>query len=439
MSKKKKAKKSKAEEPATEEVVQEAALEGSAPEETVAPVEETPASEEVPAAEETPAGEEAEPVEAEPATGEIEVQEAETPVGEEEPSVEEGEKTEEDAQGSEAPAEEAVSLDQLLDEPAKKEQPAEGELFEGEAPAADEEAAEEIVSSMPLKHIVEAILFASQKPVSAKELVTILKGAAEADKENPESPALPFAKIKAEAIRAAVEELRIDRQDPSSVYDVRENAAGWQLVTKGEFSPWLRQLFPENRSARISAPAMETLAIIAYRQPITRADLEAVRGVAVDGVMQTLLDRSLIKIAGRAEIPGRPLLYETTQHFMEHFGLTNLDDLPNATELRKINLPKAPVPEEPAATPAPVAAEAPATEPAVAEAATPEATVEEIDREGSTASPEAYFGEQPPIEEAPVEELAEAAPEPEAPMEIPVENVEPTEEAPEKSDPHETK
>ena len=91
---------------------------------------------------------------------------------------------------------------------------------------------------------------------------------------------------------------------------------------------------------------METLAIIAYRQPITRADIEAVRGVAVDGVMQTLLDRNLVRIAGRADIAGRPLLYETTQFFMEHFGLKDLDDLPNASELRKIPLPKAEPPAE---------------------------------------------------------------------------------------------
>jgi segregation and condensation protein B len=131
-------------------------------------------------------------------------------------------------------------------------------------------------------------------------------------------------------------------------------------VTKADFAPWLRQLFPENRQARLSAPAMETLAIIAYRQPITRADIEAVRGVAVDGVMQTLLDRNLVRIAGRADIAGRPLLYETTQFFMEHFGLKNLDDLPNASELRKIPLPKAEPPAEPAKeTPAEPAAEAP--------------------------------------------------------------------------------
>jgi segregation and condensation protein B len=141
------------------------------------------------------------------------------------------------------------------------------------------------------------------------------------------------------------------------------------LVTKADFAPWLRQLFPENRQARLSAPAMETLAIIAYRQPITRADIEAVRGVAVDGVMQTLLDRNLVRIAGRSEIAGRPLLYETSQFFMEHFGLKDLDDLPNASELRKIPLPKAEPPKEtPAETPTETTAEAPA-EPAPEEAA----------------------------------------------------------------------
>jgi segregation and condensation protein B len=88
------------------------------------------------------------------------------------------------------------------------------------------------------------------------------------------------------------------------------------------------------------------LAIIAYRQPITKADVEAIRGVTVDGVMQKLLDAGLVKIAGRAEIPGRPLLYVTTQHFMEHFGLKNLDELPNASELREVALPKAVAPAE---------------------------------------------------------------------------------------------
>jgi segregation and condensation protein B len=112
---------------------------------------------------------------------------------------------------------------------------------------------------------------------------------------------------------------------------------------------------------------METLAIIAYRQPITRADIEAVRGVAVDGVMQTLLDRNLVRIAGRSEIAGRPLLYETSQFFMDHFGLKNLDDLPNASELRRVALPTAEPPAPPVHEPPPaeteiLAAEAPVNE-----------------------------------------------------------------------------
>ena len=197
----------------------------------------------------------------------------------------------------------------------------------------------------PLHRIVEAVLFASQKPVSFKELAAIFKGAADSAKENPLVAC--YGKVKREDVDEAVRQLEAEYSETGRAFEVRESAAGWQLVTRADFAPWLRQLFPENRSARLSAPALETLAIVAYRQPITRADLEAVRGVAVDGVMQTLLDRGLVRIAGRAEVPGRPLLYETTQFFMEHFGLKDLDELPNAGELRRIPLPTAtPLPEE---------------------------------------------------------------------------------------------
>ena len=216
----------------------------------------------------------------------------------------------------------------------------------------------------PLHRIVEAVLFASQKPVSAKELGAIFKGAAEAAKENPDIAA--FAKVKAARIQEAIQKLELEYSETGRSFEVRESAAGWQLVTRADFAPWLRQLFPENRQARLSAPAMETLAIIAYRQPITRADMEAVRGVAVDGVMQTLLDRNLVRIAGRSEIAGRPLLYETTQYFMDHFGLKNLDDLPNASELRRIALPKANPQEEAPAEAQPAAEEKPA-EPSASE------------------------------------------------------------------------
>ena len=211
---------------------------------------------------------------------------------------------------------------------------------------------------LPLHRIIEAILFTSQKPVSTKEIINFLKGAAEAAKENPLVAC--YGKIKADGIQDAIRALEQEYADSGRSFEVHESAAGWQLVTLADFAPWLRQLFPENRQARLSAPAMETLAIIAYRQPLTRADIEAVRGVAVDGVMQTLLDRGLVRIAGRADIPGRPLLYETTQFFMEHFGLKNLGDLPNASELRRVQLPSAtPPPEQPTDRATPV--ELPAT------------------------------------------------------------------------------
>jgi segregation and condensation protein B len=197
----------------------------------------------------------------------------------------------------------------------------------------------EEVADWSLKRLVESILFASQRPVSTKDLQGILKSAAEVEKADPN--VARFSAIKESALRVAIDELGAECSHPSRAYELRETAAGWQLVTKPQFSPWLRQLFPEYRSARLSAPAMETLAIIAYRQPITRADIEAIRGVAVDGVLQTLLDRGLVKISGRAEVPGRPLLYETTQNFMDHFGLRNLDELPNVMELRKVRLPAA--------------------------------------------------------------------------------------------------
>lgn len=240
----------------------------------------------------------------------------------------------------------------------------------------------------PLHRVLEAILFASQKPVSVKELSGICKGAADGAKENPLVTC--YAKLKQDDIVEAIHRLEEEYRETNRAFEVRESAAGWQLVTRADFSPWLRQLFPENRSAKLSAPALETLAIIAYRQPITRADIEAVRGVAVDGVMQTLLDRGLVRIAGRSEVPGRPLLYETTQYFMEHFGLKDLDDLPNAGELRRIALPTAAPPVTEAAAEAntpelpfagdPPAGDAPPEESQPAVEETPEA-VESGDEE----------------------------------------------------------
>jgi segregation and condensation protein B len=199
-----------------------------------------------------------------------------------------------------------------------------------------------------LAQIIEALLFSAQKPLAVAEMTAAIKGAGGDD----ELVLNQFAKVRDAEAAAALEQLKIDYVQQGRAFQLVEKADGWQLVTDPAYASWVRQLFPGPKPARLSAPALETLAIIAYRQPITRADVEAVRGVTIDGVLQTLMERGLVKISGRAEVPGRPLLYETTQFFLEHFGLRNLDELPNAEELRKRYLPVAPrPPAESAATP----------------------------------------------------------------------------------------
>ncbi len=205
-----------------------------------------------------------------------------------------------------------------------------------------------------LKQVLEAIVFASPKAITMEEIRKALRGAA-ADTEDLEVIALGDA--TEEEIASQLNLLAAEYERDGRAFTLSEGAIGWSYVTRPEGAQWVRQLYPESRPTRLSGPALETLAIIAYRQPVTRADIEAVRGVAVDGVMQVLLDRSLVKIAGRADLPGRPLLYETTQYFLQHFGLRQVDELPNADELRRVNLPKAEY-AEPKAT-APAAEEAP--------------------------------------------------------------------------------
>jgi len=191
---------------------------------------------------------------------------------------------------------------------------------------------------MTLPRVIEALLFSAQKPLSIREITAAIKSA-EADP----AAAGPneFSHVREAEVTAALEQLKIEYVEQQRAFQLIEKAEGWQLATDPQYAQWVRGLFSAAKPARLSAPALETLAIIAYRQPITRADVEAVRGVNIDGVLQTLMERGLVKIAGRAEIPGRPLLYETTQFFLDHFGLRNLEELPNVEELRKRNLPVA--------------------------------------------------------------------------------------------------
>ncbi len=195
---------------------------------------------------------------------------------------------------------------------------------------------------MTLKQVTEALVFASPKPIATREIVAALHAAGEGA-DNQE--ALDFAKLKADDVLAALAEIEADLAATGRAFQLVETVRGWTLMSDPACAQWVRQLYPEAKPTRLTGPQLETLAIVAYRQPVTRADIEAVRGVSIDGVMQILLDRSLVKIAGRAEVPGRPLLYETTEYFLQHFGLRTVDELPNSAELKRVVLPKAPIGE----------------------------------------------------------------------------------------------
>jgi segregation and condensation protein B len=241
---------------------------------------------------------------------------------------------------------------------------------------------------MQLSAIIEALLFASQAPLTADELARLVRArVAEAEdcrareiEEGKAPQPLPdwltqLAATSPADTSQALLTLNHSYEHSHRAFTLSERPKGWTILTRSEFGEFVRQLFPDRKPERFSGPAMETLAIIAYRQPITKAAIEAVRGVACDGMLQKLLDRDLIRIGGRAELPGRPLLYETTELFFDHFGIRSIDDLPNSSELRKVKLPEPP-PTHPVAdpeqqlalgaiaSPAPAPAPAPAASPA---------------------------------------------------------------------------
>src|SRR6266702_3534203 len=191
---------------------------------------------------------------------------------------------------------------------------------------------------MELKFILEAVLFSAQKPLSPAELRAVL---AEAAEHAEDESAKAFKKVKLDDLNAALEQLAQEHETARRSYRLVCVAGSWQFVSQPEYAPWLRALVGEKmRPPRLSQAALETLAIIAYRQPLTRAEIEQIRGVSVDGVMQTLLERGLIEQVGRAEVIGRPMTYGTTPLFLEYFGLRRLEDLPAADELRRIPVQK---------------------------------------------------------------------------------------------------
>jgi segregation and condensation protein B len=192
---------------------------------------------------------------------------------------------------------------------------------------------------MELKFILEAILFSAQKPLSLKEIRDVFSGAP--DHAEGDGTVRALKKVKEAVLTEALEELAREHEEAKRSYRLVCVAGAWQFVTQPDYGPWLKALVGYRaRPPRLSQPAAETLAIVAYRQPITRAEIEQVRGVAVDGVMQTLLERGLVEQVGRAEVVGRPMTYGTTAAFLEYFGLRGLDDLPAADVLRRIEVKK---------------------------------------------------------------------------------------------------
>ncbi len=193
---------------------------------------------------------------------------------------------------------------------------------------------------MQLTQIVEALIYAAPEPVTSAEIAKAVRRAAS---DHLAPWARPWESLGTDEVESAIAELGETLAASGRPIELQEGASGWRFVTRAEYADWIRALLPEMRPEKLSAAALETLALIAYRQPITKADIEAVRGVSVDGTMQKLLERGLVRIGGRADLPGRPMLYETTEQFLEHFGIKNLEDLPNASELRNVTLPTAEV------------------------------------------------------------------------------------------------
>ena len=179
--------------------------------------------------------------------------------------------------------------------------------------------------------MIEALIFSSPKPLGVGEIVSILRSVA----QQSEATSLGAPPLQAERVEQILEELAQEYGQADRSFVLVCFGGKWQFVTRPEYAPWLKALHGErSRPGRLSQAALETLTIIAYRQPVTRAEIEEIRGVSIDGVLQTLIERGLVTVVGRSELPGRPMLYGTTPLFLEVFGLRDLNELPAAEELR---------------------------------------------------------------------------------------------------------
>jgi segregation and condensation protein B len=176
----------------------------------------------------------------------------------------------------------------------------------------------EELSGCELAAVLEALLFVTPEPVSVSRLVTAVGAVSKAEVEE------------------ALKRLERDLSQESRGIQLVKLAGGYRLVTKPEFAPWLKRLDKAKAAQKLSRSALESLAIIAYKQPLVRAEIEEIRGVETSGVLRTLLERKLVRIVGRKEVPGRPIMYGTTKFFLEHFGLQDISQLPPLREFKEL-------------------------------------------------------------------------------------------------------
>ncbi|MDR0308169.1 MAG: SMC-Scp complex subunit ScpB [Chitinispirillales bacterium] len=167
--------------------------------------------------------------------------------------------------------------------------------------------------------ILEALLFASEELLTPAKLRSMIPGGPDARR-----------------IRKMVNEINSELEKQKHPFEIIETAGGYQFRTLAVYYPWVRKLYKERAAKKLSLPALECLAIIAYRQPISKADVEVVRGVMSDGAMKTLLEKKLVNISGRSDKPGRPLLYSTTSEFLKYFGINKINDLPRIEEFEAL-------------------------------------------------------------------------------------------------------
>lgn len=211
-------------------------------------------------------------------------------------------------------------IDELESGEPKQDEPSVAEAIADASPMAegDESARLQALEERELKAILESLLFVTAEPVPMERLMVAL------------------GTVSRIELRQALQSLREDFDRDGRGVQVVELAGGYQMVTRAEYAPWITRLAKAKASPKLSRSAMESLAIIAYKQPIVRSEIEQIRGVEVSGVLRTLLERKLIRMVGRKDVPGRPIMYGTTKLFLQQFGLNDLSQLPPLREFKEL-------------------------------------------------------------------------------------------------------